>query len=66
MQTENMVDITLTIPTITLTMNGLNIPIQREWKKRWQKQQLLCCKEHYQESEKTIHRMGENTCKSHI
>lgn len=31
-----------------------------------QNQQRLCCKEHHQESEKTIHGMEEGICKSHI
>ena len=26
----------------------------------------LCIKEHYQGSQKGAHKMGENTCKSHI
>ena len=31
-----------------------------------QNQKHLCCKEHYKESEKIIHRMEENICKSYI
>ena len=47
----NTVDINPTISAITLSVNGLNIPIKRqEWKNGWRKKKLLCCKGHHQRS----------------